>query len=260
MTAPQPPDGFKALVLDIECIPNLGWHWGLFDQSIPMSMVEERARVVCFAAKWLGQPKKTVQFYSEWGDEGRLGMLGHAARLLSEADAVIGYNSKPFDIKWLYGEIAVEGFGRPTPHHDIDLLRTIKAKFRFPSNKLDNVSQYFDLGAKTQHGGWTLWKGVIDRDPAALKLMEKYNRQDILLTEKLHDRILPWIDAYPNVALYDTGQSDGCPKCGAVERHRRGHQTTATASFQRYQCTGCGSYYREARKDDAMPASSHRRL
>ena len=239
------PEGFKALVLDIECIPNKVWAWGLFDQSIPIGMIEEPARTVCFAAKWLGAPKKTTEFYSEW-DDGRQGMFGHAHRLLDEAHAVIGYNSRNFDVKWLNAEMAVEGFGPPSPHVPIDLLTEVKRNFRFPSNKLDYISQRFELGAKTQHTGWKLWQGVIDGDPKAERLMRKYNIQDVALTEKLHDRLLPWL-RYPNVALFSDGE--GCRKCGGMSFTKRGYQHSATAVYQRVVCNDCDTWSRYATKE-----------
>ena len=246
-STPESPEGFKALIIDIENIPNKVWAWGLWDQSIPIGMIEEPARMVCFAAKWLGAPKKSTEFYSEWQPGGRPDMLENAWRLMDEADAIIGYNSRGFDVKHLYAELAVDGHGPPSPHHNIDLLTEVKRNFRFPSNKLDYISQRFDLGAKTQHSGWALWQGVIDGDPKARRLMEKYNIQDVTLTEKLHDRLLPWLK-YPNIALYGDGEV-GCRKCGENNFQKRGTVATATGVYQRVLCLDCGTWSRYAAKE-----------
>lgn len=246
---PQAPDGFKALVLDIECIPMRGWFWGTRDQFIPLQMIEEDPRMICLAAKWLGSPKKDIEFYSEWGD-GRTGMFEQVWRLMDEADAIIGYNSRGFDVKWMRAELAVEGFNPPSPHKDIDLFTAVKNQFRFPSNKLDYISQRFGLGSKTEHEGWKLWADVIDGCPKAQAKMEKYNRQDVVLTEKLHDYMLPWIPNYPNVALYaHGGLVAGCRKCGHFNFQKRGPVTTATGIYQRVLCLDCGSWSRYASRD-----------
>jgi hypothetical protein len=246
-TASTPPEGFKALVLDIECIPMRGWFWGTRDQNIPLQMIEEDPRMICFAAKWLGGRKKDVEFYSEWHD-GRVGMLEQVWRLMDSADAIIGYNSRGFDVKWMRGELAVEGFNPPSPHRDIDLFTGVKNQFRFPSNKLDYVAQRFGLGSKTAHAGWQLWADVMDREPKALAKMEKYNRQDVLLTEKLHDHILAWLPNYPNITLYGEG-GDGCRKCGGFSFTKRGPVATSAAVYQRVCCNDCGTYSRYATKE-----------
>jgi DNA polymerase elongation subunit (family B) len=248
MGASPPQDGIKILVTDIECIPMRAWVWGLRDQNIPISMIEEDPRIICFAAGWLGGKKKDIEFYAEWQKGGREAMLAEAWRLMDEADAIVGYNSKGFDIKWLKAELAVEGYTPPSPHKDIDLYTAVKSQFRFPSNKLDYVAQRFDLGAKTAHAGWSLWSDVIDGDPKAQKLMEKYNIQDVALTEKLHDHILPWIPNYPNIALFGDGEV-GCRKCGGISFHKRGTVATATAVYQRVVCSDCGTWSRYATKE-----------
>ena len=47
----------KVLVIDIETSPNVVYAWGLWDQNIGISQVIEPSRVLCFAAKWVGQKK-----------------------------------------------------------------------------------------------------------------------------------------------------------------------------------------------------------
>ena len=246
-STPKPPEGLKALVLDIECIPMRGWFWGTRDQNIPLQMIEEDPRMICFAAGWLGGKKKDIQFFSEWG-VGRDAMFSEVWRLMDEADAIIGYNSKGFDVKWMKGELAVEGYNPPSPHKDIDLFTAVKSQFRFPSNKLDYVAGRFGLGSKTAHAGWKLWADVIDGCPVAQAKMEKYNRQDVVLTEKLHDYILPWIPNYPNIALYGDGEV-GCRKCGENNFQKRGTVATATGVYQRVLCLDCGTWSRYATKE-----------
>ncbi len=43
----------------------------------------------------------------------------------------------------------------------------------------------------------------MNKDPAAWKVMEKYNKQDVLLLEKVYDRLLPWIKSHPNHHLFN---------------------------------------------------------
>jgi hypothetical protein len=127
----------RALVIDIETGPNLAWVWGLWDQNVSLSQLENASHVMCFAAKWLGE--REVSFWSEHHD-GHEAMVDAAWRLLDEADAVIGYNSKGFDVKHLHREFVLANMPPPSPHKDIDLLTVARSRFKFVSNKLDHVA------------------------------------------------------------------------------------------------------------------------
>ena len=61
-------------------------------------------------------------------------MIKKAWDLFNEADAVIGYNSKNFDCKILNKEFILSGFPPPAPYKHIDLLQTMKNKFKIVSH------------------------------------------------------------------------------------------------------------------------------
>jgi hypothetical protein len=166
-------------------------------------------------------------------------MLRKIHDLISEADAVVHYNGTRFDIPVLNKEFLLQHLAPPAPYKQIDLLRVVRKEFRFPSNKLDYIAQRLGLGKKTDHEGYQLWVKCMNKDPAAWKVMEKYNKQDVVLLEKVYDRLLPWIKSHPNHNLYG---GDGCPNCGSHRLQKRGFSYTTTGTFQRFQCTNCGSW------------------
>lgn len=227
--------GPKILTLDIETSPGLADVWRIWDQNISLNQLHEVSRVICFAAKWKDSAK--VEFYSEF-HHGHDEMVAQAYRLMDEADAIIHYNGKRFDNKHLNREIALGFGGPPSPFKQIDLLNVVKAKFAFMSNKLEHVARQFGLGGKAQTGGHELWTQCLLNNPQAWNKMRAYNKQDVVLTEQLYDRILPWIDGHPNWNLY-AGTEDNCPNCGSDDLERRGFQMTNVSKFQRYRCRGC---------------------
>jgi hypothetical protein len=80
----------------------------------------------------------------------------------------------------------------------------------------------------------------MNKDPDAWKVMEKYNKQDVILLEKVYERLLPWLGRnHPNRNLYN---STGCPTCGNAKLQKRGFSYTTTGTFQRFQCTHCGTW------------------
>lgn len=229
----------KILLLDIETAPNLAYVWGLFKQNIAINQIENSGYVLCWAAKWLGDDK--VYFDSiKKSDEVR--MLSRIHRMVSEADALVHYNGKKFDIPTLNKEWLKNGFNPPAPSKHIDLLDVCKHQFRFASNKLDYVSQYLGLGEKIRHTGHELWTGCMKGDRESWKTMEAYNRQDVALLETLYERLLPWITHHPSHGAMD-GESC-CPKCGSYKVQQRGHARTSVHKYRRYQCRECGGWFR----------------
>jgi hypothetical protein len=234
----------KILNIDIETRPALAYVFDLKTRYISPANIVEPKSMLCFAAKWVDEPR--VFFYSTWGD-GRAKMIGRVWQLLDEADAVLHYNGQSFDVPHINTEIAQERLLPPSPFKQIDLYRTATRHFGLMSYRLDEVAKTFGTARKVSHEGIGLWHKVLQGDVAAQADMETYNRGDVWANEDLYNLLLPWITQHPNVALYD-GQARACPKCGGVNLQKRGYAYTGAGVFQRYRCNGCGSWPREAKR------------
>ncbi len=171
-------------------------------------------------------------------------MLKGIHSLLDQADAVVHYNGKKFDIPTLNKEFLLYGFLPPAPYKQIDLLSVARTQFRFPSNKLDYVAQALKIGRKTKHAGHELWIRCLNGEEQAWTEMEEYNRNDVVLLEQVYFKLLPWIKHHPNQNLYSAEELI-CPTCGGHHHQRRGLAYTTTCTYQRFQCTECGSWFRE---------------
>lgn len=236
----------KVLVLDIETRPSLGYVWQLWDQNISLSQLVEVGEVVCFAAKWAG--KKKVFFKSVY-HHSKEEMVQSAWDLMDEADAIVHYNGRAFDIKHLNREFLLAGLTPPSPHKDIDLLTVTRSRFKFVSNKLDHVAEQLGLGNKLGHSGFQLWVDCMASDPKAWKKMKQYNVQDVALTENLYEILLPWIKNHPNVSLHNGVEEFSCRNCGSTDLQRRGYSYTGSSRFQQYLCKGCGAWNRDTSRD-----------
>jgi uncharacterized protein YprB with RNaseH-like and TPR domain len=122
----------KILLLDIETAPNLGYIWKMFKENIPLDRLIESGYILCWSAKWLGE--KEVFFESLQGKSSKA-MLRPLYKMLNEADAVIHYYGKKFDIPTINNEIVDAGWAPPSPYKQIDLYDTVAQQFKFPSNK-----------------------------------------------------------------------------------------------------------------------------
>lgn len=244
----------KILTLDIETSPNLGYFFSLWNQNMGLSQVEVFTEVISFAAKW--HDRKKVIFKSVFHD-GKEAMVLEAHRLLSEADIVVHYNGRAFDIKHLNREFVEEGLSPPAPFAQVDLMLEVKKNFRFASNKLDHIVQRLGIGKKTPGTNFELWLGCLKGDPKAWALMRKYNKHDVVITEELYDALLPWITSHPHHGLFN-GDENVCPNCGSDDRKRQGYALTTMGKFQRYQCR-CGTWYRGNKRVDGVKTTGVKR-
>lgn len=233
----------KILTLDIETSPNLADVWDLWNQTVSLNQLRESSRVLCWAAKW--RDSKTVNFGAEWSHDN---FIEDIHDIISAADVVQTYNGDRFDLPTLNREFLVAGLGPPEPYISVDLYKVVKQKFKFASAKLDYVCQQLKIGGKVKHTGHQLWVDVINGDPKAQKLMEKYNKNDTVITEKLGDRVLPWNPAYPNRLLFDSAL---CVRCESGLLTKRGFYYASTGKYQTYRCGNCGGYQRDVRRLDS---------
>jgi hypothetical protein len=230
----------KVLFLDLETSPNLAYVWGLWDQNVAITQMVSSTEVLCFGARWAGSKK--VIFKSVHHD-GKKAMLDELHNLMEEADVLVGWNSMAFDSKHIKREFVENGYLPPSPYKELDLMRVVKDQFKFPSNKLDYVSQKLGVGAKVKHSGFQLWLDCMAGNKQAWREMKEYQIQDVNLLLDLYDILLPWIKNHPHAGLHND-IPDGCTNCASTKLEKRGITRTVANSYQRYQCKDCGKWMR----------------
>lgn len=224
----------KILTLDIETAPNLVYVWGLWNQNVSIESIVEPTYMLSWAAKWYG--KKTVMYRDCYDED----FLTEIYGLIEEADAIVTWNGMSFDNKHLNREFVTAGMTPPFVAKDIDLLRTVRQQFKFPSNKLDYVAATL-LGEKKDKVPYSLWLDCMNGLASAWTTMKKYNKRDVVLTEKMYDRLLPWIKNHPNHGLYVKDQENPvCRACGSTHLHQKGWERTNMRGYLRYKCVDCG--------------------
>lgn len=229
----------RILLLDIETAPNLAYVWGIWKQNINPEWIAANGYVLCWTAKWLGE--KEIFFHRLLKGK-PISLLRPIHRLLDEADAVVHYNGSSFDIPTLNKEFITHKMNPPSPYKEIDLLLTMRDRFRFPSNKLDYIAQTLQIGSKLRHAGPQLWLDCMADKRQAWQDMEEYNKKDVALLEALYERLKPWIKRHPNVAAHD--EIKACPTCGSEDFIRRGAYVTQQLKYIRFQCKSCATWFR----------------
>lgn len=248
MTSKDP----KILVIDIETAPLESYTWGIWDQNVGLEQIKTEWTILSYAAKWMGTRK--IMYACSGGrgvkkvrDDRPLmkGVWG----LLDEADIVVAQNGKRFDVRKMNARLIMHGFGPPSPFRVIDTLIVAKKYFAFTSQKLAWTSKYLTDAPKSEHKkfpGFELWTECLKDNPKAWAEMEKYNKQDIVSTEKVYLKLRPWIENHPNLGAYNDSERPLCPKCGSermiVSKHR--HSVKQQGMYKQYVCRDCGGFAR----------------
>ncbi len=244
----------KILLLDIETSLHKVYTFVLFKAYISPKQIIEPTRVLCWAAKWLGQ--KTVHFRNEHDED----FIDKIYEMIDEADAIIHYNGKAFDMKHLNREFLLNDPPLPPPssYRNIDLLTTMRQNFKMASNNLEWVSIQLGYEGKVQHRGIQLWIDCQEaNDLKAWREMKQYNIRDVTEMEPIYYDLLPWISNHPNWGHYVNGKKLVCKNCGSDLVKKNGIERKTNVPYQRYRCTNCGTPIkgRTKLKDQPQPTT-----
>lgn len=247
----------KFLCFDIETMANLVWSWDVFSRGGWRAVdVEKDWHPYSFGAKWL-DVNKTMYFsldqYRGWQPlrvkykDGSFlhrqpnlrPLLDDMWKLLDEAQGVITWNGKRFDIKKMNSYFLAMGYPPFSPVQHIDVMKEKTKLTSSNYNSLDGTGEEWGTGRKVSHEGFPLWLGCIDGDKKAQKKMKKYCIQDVELTERNYLHLRPWIANHPAMNVL-TNNPEACTKCGGTRVHK--HSTTArkATSTKTYTYNRCG--------------------
>lgn len=234
----------RVLILDIETAPILAHVWSIWQQNVGLNQIEADWHILSWSAKWLGDSKVMYLDQRHAKDVGNdKNLLRPLWKLLDEADVVITQNGKRFDIKKLNARFIMHGMKPPSSFKQIDTKEIAKKHFAFTSNRLeyltDNLCTKYKKLQHKKFPGFELWKECLGGNIEAWKEMETYNKHDVLATEELYQKLMPW-DNTVNFNLYREGTENAC-SCGSKDFYKYGFYYTQKGKFQRYQCKACGS-------------------
>lgn len=227
---------------DLETFANKAFVWGKYEQDV-IAYIQE-GYMLSWSAKWLDGKQITkglcdYKGYKPNSNDDKA-LVSELHDLISQADIVIAHNGDRFDVKKMNTRFIYHKLQPPEPYRTVDTLKIARNKFAFNSNKLDDLGHFLEVGRKLKHPGFDLWLGCEKGDPKSWDLMKKYNKQDVLLLEKIYLKLLPWITNHPNITVLQ--ETKGCPNCGSDNLQKRGLGFSNKTKIQRYQCFSCGSW------------------
>lgn len=249
-------------MMDIELTPMLGGIWSLDNSKtrIDPRMVYQRQFLLSMAVKPLGLSKRHTKLFilTDYG----LPSKGYGARELEQAEAkmmvdihrelkkydyLIGHNMGGFDRKHLNTFLMLHRL-KPLPCQVLDTLTMLKQVAKLPSYRLGDSTVSLGLDTKMPGMGYhkllsfalgTAFRADWDR-------LGKYNKQDVVANEPLHDILVPFVKSYPNDSASVVAENGGkpvCPRCKSDRVIKHGHRVLPSGrKRQRYHCKSCGYY------------------
>jgi hypothetical protein len=237
------------IIWDLETSHNVQAAFSLLEEYVPYSNIIQERFIVCASWKELGS--KRVESVSILDDKKRFSKDAsddyHVCKVLhevlSKADACVAHNGNKFDLKMLEGRFLYHGLGPLPPLIKIDTLTTARSRFRLNANNLDYLGKYLGVGRKIKVDN-ELWLDVLKGDAKAIEKMVVYNKQDVLLLEKVFMKLRPWMSDYLNRELFG---GIGCPRCGSTKVQSRGTHKAISRVYKRFQCQNpkCMGWFRE---------------
>jgi hypothetical protein len=243
-------NGPRIAIFDIETAAALAYTFGRNKQFISDSGIHtEGGWIICAGIRYYGQPSEsTTMLYN--AKEIERGSDQYVTELLydiyKESDAVLAHNSQGFDHPMLQNRSLVHGFGPLPSVKVLDTLKIAKKKLRLPTNKLDTIGSYFQLGRKLQHSGIGLWKDVQEGSEEALAIMLDYCEQDVNLLYDVYDTMksLGHPGTNFNAGLYYNDGKVHCNVCGGHVEPTGRFCHTQVSTYHELECVDCKALQR----------------
>ena len=252
----------KIVIFDIETSPIIIPTFSLWDDAKGNhDAILQDWFVISVAWKELGEKKvHSISVLDGAKDKGwdhtdDSAVVATIHHVLMEADIIVGHNIAKFDWKKLNTRFIKYGLP-PLPKKKMaDTYRIAKREFNFTSNRLDYIADFLGIEGKmdTPKG---LWLQVLKGDRKAVKTMETYNRQDVVVSENVYLALRPYDTSPINMSAHIEGTV--CPKCGGKHHQARGYTVLATGKYQRYSCTDCGAWFRG--KENLLSSATRKSL
>jgi uncharacterized protein YprB with RNaseH-like and TPR domain len=182
----------KRLFFDIETsyFTVRSWSIGKARWIDPAMMITQK-QIICISYKW---QYEDVVHTLDWS-KGEETMIRKFIKILNTADEIIGHNGDRFDIRELRTRCIAYGIKMFPNYRTLDTLKKARQYFKFPSNKLDYLGEYLQVGRKLDHEGIKLWIDVVEnKSKKALDKMIAYCEQDVISCYKVFKKLTSLLD------------------------------------------------------------------
>lgn len=237
----------KRLYFDIETSPNIVYSWNIgYNLNIDYNNIIQERAIICVCYKWEGDDEV---HYIHWNKGNDKTLVYQFYNVITKADEVVGHNGDNYDLKWFRTRCLYHGIANMPDFKSIDTLKVSRSNFRFNSNRLDYIGQFFNLGKKTSTN-FDLWKRItMDNDRQALKEMIDYCCNDVILLEKVYKKLQGYMKNKTHAGLLKGKSKCSCPSCASDNTHVNKSVISALGMEKKQmKCNNCGKYFTISKK------------
>lgn len=178
------------------------------------------------------------------GDCGRVdadddrALLKEVYAILSQADVIVSWYGKGFDVPFLNTRMLDAGMKPLPPIPHVDLYFTAKHHLKLSSNRLANVQEFLQLvDAKTPLTR-RVWRQAEAGNPKAIKYVAHHCLKDVDVLYGAYEKLRPYVRQHPRINGYGP-----CRVCGGTNLNSRGLTVTHLVKpKRRVQCKDCGAW------------------
>lgn len=238
----------RMLVLDIECLPKVGYFWDVWDQNIYPPQIIQETTLASVAVMWIND---TEVMYMDQSDSADLrddrALCEWTMEHVRKADVLITQNGKRFDHPVLNTRFIKNGLGPLPPYKHGDTKIMAKRHFKFSHNSLEGLCKELNTEFKKlterRFGGWEGVIQLLARNKEAWEENKLYNCRDVLATKGAFLKMLPWGIPGVNLNVYrgDAVFSCHCGSTDLVEVPDE-YYFTNSGQFRRYRCNTCNAW------------------
>lgn len=236
----------KILFWDLETSLSIVSTFSLYPNAIQHTNIIQDPFIMTASWKWIGQ--KTVHGIKLTSKEAKIGddrrLVKKIHKVIEEADVIVGHNGDKFDLRWLKGRALKHGLPPLSFVKTIDTLKVARKNFKLLSNRLDYLGKFL-LDEGKYHTTSGLWIRSLKGDSKALKEMLEYNKQDVVLLERVYEKLRPWTENHPNMSLIENKHDISCKACNSPNIIKNGTTYTQARRYQKYMCKSCGHIFKD---------------
>jgi hypothetical protein len=234
----------RQLLWDIETSPNIGLFWRAgFDINILHDAIIKERSVITIAYKFAGEKKVRALAWDK--NQCDKAMLAEFSDVAKDADEAIAHFGDRFDLPWVRTRMLYHGLNPLSIDKTIDTKAWASKYFYFNSNKLDYIAKLLGIGGKLDTE-FSMWKEILlDNNRDVLARMVEYNKHDVVLLEKVYDKLKLHVKPKSHAGVLANGAIWSCPRCGSEKVSVSKTKVTASGvrQFQMHCRDGCGGYY-----------------
>lgn len=252
----------KFLIYDIEISPILGWTYSQYNTNI-MRVAEEQ-KLMSFAYMIVEVDGKKTALDGDYSsikcytladvDYDEKALVSKLHDLFEECQIIVGFNSKQFDDRHVTKYFVKHGLDPIAPVKQIDMLREWKKVAKLTGNHLESINEYLFNERKTEERIGDLWYDcIVNKDQESYRLLNEYNKQDIVLTYNIFKELLRYMKDTPaNLSLL-MNHPLACPRCGFIDNFEdAGYYYSSVGRYNQYKCGCCGSFLHGRYQDSTL--------